>query len=44
MQDIANYRNITLEECDEDPRNVSIPELEGERVVAGPPLQTVDVT
>ena len=44
MQDIANCHNITIEECDEDPRNISILELEGERAVVGPPLQTVDVT
>ena len=44
IQDIFNYRNITIEECDEDPRNVSILELEGERTVAGPPLHIVDVT
>ena len=33
-----------MEECDEDPRNITIPELEGEHTVSGPPLQTIDVT
>ena len=28
----------SIKECYEDPRNVSIPELEGERTVAEPPL------
>ena len=44
MQDIVNCHNITIKECDEDPQNVFIPESEGERTIAGPPLQTVDVT
>ena len=44
MQDIVNCRNITIEEGDENLRNVSIPESEGERAVARPPLQTMDVT
>ena len=38
MQDIVNCHNLSMEECDEDPRNVSIPELEGEGTVGRPPL------
>ena len=43
MQDIVNCCNLSIKECDEDPRNVSIPDSEGERAIAGPPLQTIDV-
>ena len=44
MQDIVNYRNLVREEGEDDLRSVSILESEGERVVAGPPLQEVEVT
>ena len=44
MQDIVNCHNLSMEECDKDPRNVSIPESEGKRAIYRPPLQTVDVT
>lgn len=44
MRDIVNCRNLSIEECDDDPRNLFIPELEGECAIARPPLQTVDVT
>ena len=38
MQDIINCRNVAIEKCDENLCNVSIPESEGECVVAGPPI------
>ena len=44
MQDIVNYRNLSMDECDEDLLNISISKSEGDYVVAGPPLQTVDVS
>ena len=44
MQDIFNYKNLVVEDCDEDPWNITIPKSEGERAVAGPLLQKVDVT
>ena len=43
MRDIFNCYNIAIAECDEDPSIVTIPESEGERAVAGPPLHIVDV-
>ena len=44
MQDIVNYRSLASEEGEDDPRSISIPELEGECVVEGHPLREVDVT
>ena len=44
MKDIVNYQNLSIEDNKDDPRNVSIPESEGERVVEGLALRTVDVT
>ena len=44
MQDIVNCRNLSIEDNEDDPWNVNIPEFEGEHVVAGPALGTVDVT
>ena len=44
MQDIVECHKITIEDCEADPRNVSIIQSAGECTVAGPPLHTVDVT
>ena len=44
MQDIVNYRSLAINEEEDNPRNISVPESEGERTVIGPSLQDVDVT
>ena len=44
MQDIFNCRNLSIEDNEDDPRNVHIPEYEVERAVSGPSLGMVDVT
>ena len=44
MQDTVHFHNMTIEECDKDPRNFLISKSKGEHAVAGPLLQTVGVT
>lgn len=44
MKDIIKCKNLSIEDIEDDPRNVIISESEGERAVAGPALGMVDVT
>ena len=44
MRYIFNCHSLAREQGEDDLRSISILELEGERAVARPPLQEVDVT
>lgn len=44
MMDIINCQKFSAEDNEEDPRNITIPESEGQCVVVVPTIESLDVT
>ena len=44
MKDIVNFRNLSVEDNEEESRNITILESKGQHTIFGPMIESLDVT